>query len=444
MTNKPQGSVRRFLLISIIASLLSISLISGAISWLNTQEELDELYDQNMKEIAKVIDAQHAVMTSEYVTPKSETPIKGEEYYFVRIRDVKGKTLYTSHPSIDLEKPDHEGFSKFFYHNKQWKVFTQKSESANDYIDIAQIHHYRILTIGEIAYSLLIPQLISIPLLGLLIWLIIGKGLKPLEALSSTIANRNEALLTPVSLEKAPVEIQPIVLSLNDLLERLENMMKVLRQFTADAAHELRTPLTALTLQLAVLEKADNETEREQAIKQLKAGVERSVSLVQQLLTLAREEPSIAVDFAPVHLSDIVKESITTFMPSANSKRIDLGLVKTSDALIQANANSIEILINNLIDNAIRYTPEDGIIDISIDETSTHITLEVADTGPGIPAIEHDKIFNRFYRGKGITSPGTGLGLAIVKEIADRHGLKTELGMSEELKGLSFKIVFEK
>lgn len=444
MIEKKQKSVRRFLLISIMAVLLSVSLVSGVISWLNTQEELDELYDQNLRQMADIIDAQHAVMNHNkvYALIEKEKKITGEEDYFVRIRDVRGSVIYISHPSISLEKPFKLGFSEFNQNNKRWKMFVKKSAIDRDYIDIAQVVHFRTTTIGEITYSLLIPQLLSIPLLGFLIWLIVGRGLEPLNTLSNSIISRKASVLTPISLDEAPIEIQPLVLALNDLLSRLGTMITVLQQFTANAAHELRTPLTALKLQLAALENASDPEEQKQAVENLKAGIERSIFLVQQLLTLARtESDSVENNFQPISMMDAVKNSLSQFIQQASEKKVDLGMAQTSDSFIVGDKDMMKVLINNLIDNAIRYTPVGGVVDVNLTKNDNAVTLEVADSGPGIPPEEYELVLDRFYRGKHTTTYGTGLGLSIVKEIVVRHQGTILIAKSERLGGLSIKIV---
>ncbi|MEK9825690.1 MAG: ATP-binding protein, partial [Methylotenera sp.] len=215
----------------------------------------------------------------------------------------------------------------------------------------------------------------------------------------------------------------------------------VLKRFTSDAAHELRTPITALKLQLTVLEQSKSKSERESAIQNLKSGINRSEQLVSQLLTLARIVPdNQSRQIQSVNLLALVKESFEELLPLAQEKSIDLGLSKSKECEVNGVQQEIKVLINNIVDNAIRYTPNHGKIDVSVFNQAGDIVLVVSDSGPGIPNDDFERVFERFYRGENQSISGTGLGLAIVKEIATQHGARVEL--SNLNPGLCFKVFF--
>jgi two-component system OmpR family sensor kinase len=216
------------------------------------------------------------------------------------------------------------------------------------------------------------------------------------------------------------------------------------RAFVADAAHELRTPLTALRLQVKLAERAQDGAERAEAFATLRNGLDRATHMVEQLLTLAREEPSsVRRETADVDLGALASEVTGAHAPLAEAKNIDLGLARReTEVIIQGEARTIRTLLSNLVDNALRYTPSGGRVDVSVYRGDEGAVAEIVDTGPGIPAGELTRVFDRFYRRSGSDAPGSGLGLAIVKSIADRHGARVALDESPEGHGLRARVVF--
>jgi len=238
-----------------------------------------------------------------------------------------------------------------------------------------------------------------------------------------------------------PQEIRPLTSALNDLLQRLDLAIGAQRTFVADAAHELKTPLTALHLQIQLAERADNSEERQLAFADLRQGLERANHLVHQLLTLARQEPgAVESDLQEIDLAVVAQRVVSDFAGLANLRRTDLGIAKSVTASVAGNMDALRTMLNNLVDNAIRYSPEGSRIDVSVTSDQHNISLTVTDNGPGIPLQELDRIFDRFYRIPGTPSSGSGLGLAIVKQIVVAHGAKIELDNSE--RGLSVCVKF--
>jgi two-component system OmpR family sensor kinase len=215
------------------------------------------------------------------------------------------------------------------------------------------------------------------------------------------------------------------------------------RAFIADAAHTLRTPLTAVHLQTQMVVRATEEMERQQTVAALQRGVERVTHLVHQLLTLARLEPEAAQQpQTRVALNPLLHTIIADHVPLAAEKRIDLGLARDDPACIMGDADSLRILFDNLLENAIRYTPEGGTVDVQITSTPDAMQVAVIDTGPGIPPTERTRVFDRFYRREGTDAPGSGLGLAIVKTIAERHRVQISLRDRDHGPGLVVCLTF--
>ena len=280
-----------------------------------------------------------------------------------------------------------------------------------------------------------------LPVLGVAIWLIVGTQLKPLENVAALVRERQADALEPLPEAFLPEEVKPLVDALNGLLGRLRTALEVQQEFVADAAHELRTPLTAIRLQLQLAERAVDPAERAAAFRDLKGGVDRTVRLVEQLLTLARQEAAPAAQES-VALDELAREVVAGLAPIADSRGQDLGVSDAVPATVHGDPNALRTLLRNLVDNACRYTPEGGRIDVSVGVADAAPFLRVTDTDPGIPARERERVFDRFYRRMGSEVPGTGLGLAIVQSIARSHCAAVELAENPAGPGLQATVRF--
>jgi signal transduction histidine kinase len=265
-------------------------------------------------------------------------------------------------------------------------------------------------------------------MIGAVAW-IVRRGLLPLRFVAAEVQRRDARTLAPLGTANLPREIVPLVGELNRLLERLQRAFAAQRAFISDAAHELRSPLTALRLQLQLLDRAPDEINRIEARQRLGAAVERAIHLVEQLLTLARSEPQeAAVDVEQVDLAAAAAEGIKDTHDLSLARNIDLGLEAAPGLLILGNREALRTLVRNLVDNAVRYTPPGGTVQVRCRLAEHRALLEVSDSGPGIAAGERERVFDRFYRRAAAQEDGTGLGLAIVKAIAERHAARIELG----------------
>ena len=247
--------------------------------------------------------------------------------------------------------------------------------------------------------------------------------------------------MEPLATEGLPDEVLSLVLVLNSLLERLDVALQSQRKFVADAAHELRTPLAAVQLQAQLLQKIDDPEERRQALEQMRAGTIRASHLAEQLLTLARLEPEDwQRPFTTVDLSELIKTVVAEFSPAALKRQIDLGVAENEPATVIGDRESLRIMLGNLVDNALRYTPQKGRIDVALKRAGRLARLDVIDNGPGIPAAERQQVFARFYRCPGTTALGSGLGLAIVQEVVTHHNGEITLGARAGGSGLRVTI----
>ena len=424
-------SIRHYLLRFLIVALLVNSLAIALFTYLNAAEGVNELYDKNLQEVAIAMQGQLAEFVipddaGRYAVSTTQQKLHGEEEYLIQLW--KGERLYySSHPAIPLPLQPEEksrnkkGVFQTYFNNRIWLVYQQRTKEG--IVQVSQPKRARAGFTNEIGVRMLIPILLQIPLLGVLIWLAVGKSLRPLAIVSQGIKVRSASSLIPFAEQDVPLEIAPVIAELNGLMARLSTALEAQRQFVADAAHELRTPLTALRLQLEVLERATTDAERKRLTSKLHEGIERSTRLVQQLLTLARLEPeSVTRSHDDVALAPIVRAVVETYAEAAAEKQIDLGISSLEDAIFQGDAESIRILLSNLVDNALRFTSHQGKVDIAIYQENGSIVIAVEDNGIGIPEDQRELVFERFHRVLGTQVEGTGLGLAIVRNIVEHHG----------------------
>jgi len=419
--------------------LLGISLALAAAAWSTyrlARKEIDGVFDYHLKQLA-------LSMRDQTFSAKPQLNPSSDDFDFIiQVWTRDGDTVYASRPHTSLPKRGELGFATVESEEGRWRIYA--TETSGQVVQVAQPTQVRNELAAKAALRTMIPfiilALVMLPLVG---WAV-GLGLAPLKRIATDVASRNPTQLDPLPLDGVALEAHPLIVSLNDLLARLSQALVAQRAFIADAAHELRTPLTALLLQVKLAERAETTAERSAALDDLKLGLARVSHVVQQLLTLARQEPGGNASRPPasVDLVQLLGVAAAEHALFAESREIDLGV---SDGLpraeIMGDAEALRILAANLIDNAIRYTPSGGWVDLSVRLMDGQVALIVADSGLGIPADERERVFDRFYRREGSDEPGSGLGLAIVRSIADRHGASVTLETSA-LGGLEVAVRF--
>ncbi|MBS0325143.1 MAG: two-component sensor histidine kinase [Proteobacteria bacterium] len=440
------SSIRRTLLVWLLAGLAVIALAASAATYVAARREIGALLDLQLKQLAYStrIDDLLRGRRPGFDTPDA-LPGTGITELVTQIWDRDGVLVYWTQPGTGLPVPVREGYSTVSRNDRTWRVYTMVHGSHA--LQIAQPQDERDALATQTALRTLIPFAALMPVFGVLIWLGVGTGLRPLESLSRAVGKRRADAMAPIDEAGLPGELRPLGESLNGLLARLSDALSAQRRFTADAAHELRTPLAALTLQLDLARRSGTPGELVASLADLEAGVARASHVVEQLMTLARVEPeALAMQKSRCDLVAIAKEAIVARAALAESKSIDLGLARAEAASVDGDPAALAILLSNLVDNALRYTPADGRIDVSVTCPGGVPVLEVADTGPGIPAAERERVFDRFYRGVHTGEPGSGLGLSIVKRIADAHGatisLDAQEGGAREGSGLVVRVRF--
>lgn len=453
----------RSTLVAWLAAGLAVSLVVAAVlTYQRTRDEANALFDLQLRQTAASIIGM-PIAGSEPFPGAS-----GDEGLVVQIWDRQGMRIYRSRaPMSEGERmPERStpGFATIDTPAGPYRVF---SVLANGQIvQVGQPLRVRSELAARLALSTILPLAIITPIIALLVWIAVRRGLAPLERVANAVKKRSPSQLSPLRASGWPREVEPLVEALNDLLGRLERAIDAQRAFVADAAHELRTPLAALALQAQLAEREATPGARERALADLRGGLARATRVVEQLLALAREEPGVTSrPFVTVDLALLAREVVGSLAPLAAAKSIDLGMANVDgDVTIEGDRDALETLLANLVDNAIRYTPPGGRVDVAVERQGNDAPIRytrpggrvdvavqrqgndaliaVRDSGPGIPADERVRVFERFARGAAPDAPGSGLGLAIVKRIVERHGGTVQLAEGLDGKGLGVVVRF--
>ena len=433
-----RASLRANLLVWLLGGVLLVGVAGGLIVYRNALAEADAFFDNHLKETALFLRDQPV----EYLFPPP-IPSNDVAYDFVvQIWTIDGRRIYIG-PEQAVLPPSSTaiGYSTVNTSSGQWRVYG--TESPTKVVQVAQPMSVRRQEAAQLALRTLAPFALLVPVLGLIVWLAVGRALQPLQRLARAVKTRRVNAVEPLSAERLPDEVRPLVDSLNDLLARLSAALDRERAFMADAAHELRTPLTALHLQLGELARASTESERAEAMGRLSEGMQRAIRLVEQMLALARQEPRADPTHTRFALDELGREIVAELVPLADARRIDLGMSEAQAVFVRGEREAVATLIRNLVDNAVRYTPAGGRVDVSVERSTAlpaQALVRVVDNGPGIARAERERVFDRFYRRPGTRQPGSGLGLAIVKAIAVAHGATVELGDGADGRGLAVTV----
>ena len=429
-------SIRRNLLLALLGAMGVAILLGGWATYRAAYDEAGTLFDYHLRQLALSVREQR-FQGSEEALASDETLD-----YVIRVWDFTGLTMYYSRPHAVLPELTQLGYSIAETDEGKWRMFAIQHHGLT--IAVAQPMRVRNRLAAEASWRTLKPFFVLLPVLGGLVWMLVGLGLRPLASLADSLQKRSHDSLEPLVDAGLPEEIRPLVLALNDLLARLKLAFDAQRDFVADAAHELRTPLTALQLQVQLLGRAQGEAERQAALEDLKQGLLRSSHGVQQLLTLARQEAGAgSAPFAHLSLAALARAAVIEQAALAEARGIDLGLAQADEqAMVSGDADALRILLRNLLANALNYTPGGGRVDVVCRMENSGPILEVVDSGPGIPPAERERVFDRFYRRSTESKTGSGLGLAIVRTIAQRHRASVSL-LDAPTGGLLVRVAFQ-
>jgi two-component system, OmpR family, sensor kinase len=432
------SSLRARLLAWLLGGVAFVGVTGGWIVYANALAEADQFFDYHLRQTALILRDQPV----QYLLSPQLPPTDASYDFVVQVWSLDGVRVYLSKPHAVLPEITTLGFATVATSEGYWRVFGV--QALTRVIQVAQPMKVRRQRAVELALQTLRPFALLLPVLVLIIWFAVAHALVPLRRLTVQVKSRRVDALDSIPDRALPDEVRPLVVALNDLLARLKVALERERAFMADAAHELRTPLTALHLQMGMLARAGDESERSAAMQTLSQGVQRAIRLVEQMLSLARQEPRAPAAHAPVRLDDLAREIVAELVPLADAARVDLGVSAAQAVSIDGDAEGLRTLVRNLVDNAVRYTGAGGRVDVEVGGAApgSAAYLTVSDSGPGIAAADRARVFDRFYRPTGTGPAGSGLGLAIVKAIADAHGARVALADGPGGRGLAVTVSF--
>lgn len=419
-------SIRARLLLSLLPLFILAEAVIGIVTYRYVLRDSHELFDYHLRQMALSLRDQGAVPL-----PPGAAEEREQFDFAVQIWSADGSKIYLSHTRSRARLPDRAtlGFSDVVADGERWRVYSILARGR--VIQVGQPFEVRERIAASAALRSLTPLLFLAPLVALAIWWLVGRSLAPVEQIARELRQRDANRLDPIPEAGIPIEVEPMVRSLNGLLGRLRASFTAQRAFVADAAHELRTPIAALKLQAGLVARARDSEARALALRELNAGIDRSAHLVDQLLMLARSEPQ-ARDPASegVDLAAIIRSVVTEMLPLATAHDSTIELDAPDERVIQGDGSALHSLARNLLDNALRHTPPGSRIEARLLERDDGLHLIVDDDGPGIDPAEHERVFDRFYGRTAGDDASSGLGLAIAKAVVERHGGQIELARS--------------
>jgi two-component system OmpR family sensor kinase len=443
----PQGamcSIRRALMLWLVPLFLLVGIASAAVSYWSFSRMVSTFMDDQMVVLGQSI-ANHA----QYVPPPNQTAERVHKWgvYVTQVFDARGRLVGSSWPALDMPRLAGPGLQDVQHGERRWRVFVAApAQAGGPSVQVIQSGMFRAKLAAERTGAALVPVLVLLPLSMLVLWVVARMMSAAIQDIARQAGEQDEHSITELSLARVPQEIAPLVTSFNSLLRRIRDAFTTQRRFVQDAAHELRTPIAAIGLQLENLRSDIPAGAPAQRFAQLEAGVRRAQRLVDQLLKMSRHEAATAAHDGPVQvdLQAQLHESMNTLIALADQRRIDLGLVGPEAAgvplTVRCVAGDLRSLLDNLIENALRYTPEGGVVDVRLLNDNGKPAVEVVDTGPGIPQELLPRVFDRFFRVPGNGTGGSGLGLAIAQSAAQRCGLKLTLRNRSDRSGLVARI----
>ncbi len=445
-------------LLALLLVLISAVWISAAgLTWVDTRRELDELLDAHLTQSAALLVAQQT-NTDRF---DRDHKLRGKRIYDDNHPDAPALhkyatrvafqvfhegdlTLHSSNVPETPMSPQVRGFATVTLPDgESWRVFGAQGNEGDVQVFVGEQMVSRQSILWAVMQGVLMPLLLALPALTLLGWLAVRQGLKPLRSLSRALTRRQPNALEPLVIADTPAEIAPVVRSLNALFERIEGVLEAERRFTADAAHELRTPIAAIRAQAQVaLGASRDKAQRELALRYTLEGCDRATHLVAQLLTLSRLDATYSqTPAAVVNVAAIAQRMAANLAPLALTRGQALTLDAPLPALIAADDALTGVLIRNLIDNALRYSPDGAQVSLSVACADGKVALQVDDSGPGLPDAELARLGERFFRSLGTAQSGSGLGWSIVRRIAEVYQAQVKVSRSDP-GGLRVQVVW--
>ncbi|WP_436209400.1 sensor histidine kinase [Caballeronia sp. LjRoot31] len=400
------------------AVIVAVGIVACGLSFAFAFQEARALQDGQLSQIAALIDNRTLTFSGSQASLRS--PLDADVRVVIsRLTEGSSRVVPTATPAVDPKLAD--GFHDFRSEERDWRVNIRTLQTGAR-IAVAEPSTLRDEIARDGAMRTLVPVLLLLPVLMLVVMVIVRSKLSPLTRLATVVDQQTHASLEPLPDANIAKEILPFVNSINSLIERLRDAIGHQRRFVASAAHELRSPLAALSLQAGNLESTITSPDARQRLLAFQSGLRRTHRLVEQLLALARSEQGALEQPTVASPRGLVTDAINANISLARAKDIDLGVERIDDADIVIEITSVSVVLRNLIDNAVRYTPTGGKVDVSVIRSGADVTFEIVDSGPGIPNDQLKRVLEPFYRLNAFGTSGSGLGLCIVSEIARRSG----------------------
>lgn len=456
MRARPRSLQGRLLLL-VLSGVALVWLATSLLTWLDVRHELDELLDGHLAQAAALLVVQQAQEMKQEMEQEDGRALDAPllHRYAPRVafqvfhedRLALRSANAPLAPMVGAEPGFRSGFKTVQVDGRAWRVFAAHGAERDVQVYVGEQMGSRNAILWAVLRSTLWPMLVALPLLVAAVWWAVRQGVQPMRRLGRLLAERQPQALSPVTLAHAPSEMAPMIAALNGLFERIGQLLASERRFTADAAHELRTPVAAIRMQAQVAMGEADEALRRHALQGLLEGCDRATRLVEQLLSLSRLEAGEGAD-APaldtVDLRALARQVVAELAPKAIGKQQALEFEGSEPCAMPGNDTLLAVLVRNLVDNAVRYSPPAARIRVSVRQAGGRTVLCVEDSGPGLEGADRQRLGERFFRVAGSGASGSGLGWSIVRRIAAVHGLAIEVAPSAALGGLAVRMMHEK
>ena len=443
---KLPGSLQGRLLVLVLGLVIAAWLATATLTWIDVRHELDELLDSHLAQAAALLvvqqtgeiedDHQVDAPTLHRYAPKVAFQVFHEGRLALRSSNAP------TEPMLDIERRAADGFKTINIAGTAWRVFATHGRERDVQVFVGEQVASRNSILWAVLRSSLAPMLLALPLLALAAWFAVRQGVAPLRHLGRALAARSPQALHPVAINGAPSEMLPMLDALNGLFRRIAELLESERRFTADAAHELRTPIAGIRAQAQVALGATADSERSHALHATLQGCDRATRLVEQLLTLSRLEAGAEHALVAVDLAALARQVVAELAPQALSKQQLIDVDASNPCTVQGDATLLSVMVRNLVDNAIRYSPPGAIVKIAVSPETSAVRLTVEDSGPGMSPTDMERIGERFFRVVGSGQDGSGLGWSIARRIAAVHQAVVRVAKSDLLEGLSVEVRF--
>jgi two-component system sensor histidine kinase QseC len=437
-------SLQGRLLAMLLAAALVVWAAAGLLAWDRARTQVDELLDGHLSSAAALLVARGAGEIDDDGDGPIEPPppLRYARAVAFQVWHEGRLALRSDNAPLGPMSTQIDGFETRTVAGVRWRIFGARGAEDDIQVWVGEQLDSRSAIVQAVLGGLLWPMAIALPLLGLAAWAAVRAGLAPLRRLSAALAGRATMAESPVTLSDAPLEMRPLVEALNDLLGRIGALVSAERRFTADAAHELRTPIAAIRAQAQAALGAADDAERRRTLNSTVAGCDRASRLVDQLLTLARLEADTPCPKEEADLALLARETLAEAAGSALARDQDIGLAADPSCRVRAGSALLGVLIRNLVDNAIRYSPNGARIRVAVERVGDRVRLRVDDSGPGLTDADRQRLGERFFRVLGPSETGSGLGWSIVRRIARAQGAQVEVARSAELGGLAVTVTW--